>query len=62
MEKIIPKLKKETVFYDSEYNLKVNPFDLKDPRLTLSILKETIFMGMDKLTFDKVICDQFDSE
>ena len=28
-KKIIPQLTKETVYYDSEYNLKVNPFDLK---------------------------------
>lgn len=46
-KKIIPMLKKETVFYDSEFNLKVNPFDLNDPGLTLAILKETIFMGME---------------
>ena len=46
--KIIPRLKKETIFYDSEYNLKVNPFDLNDPGLTLQILKEMIFMGMER--------------
>jgi len=28
---IIPKLTKETVYYDSKHNLKVNPFDLNDP-------------------------------
>lgn len=44
-KKIISRLKKETVFYDSGFNLKVNPFDLNDPGLTLTILKETIFMG-----------------
>ena len=46
--KIIPRLEKETVYYDSEYNLKVNPFDLNDSGLTLLILKETIFMGMEQ--------------
>ena len=48
LKKIIPKLKKETIFYDSTYNFKVNPFDLNDPGLTLQILKETIFMGMER--------------
>ena len=47
-KKIIPSLSKETLCYDSEYNLKVNPFDLNDPGLTLMILKETIFMGMER--------------
>lgn len=46
-KKIAPRLKKETIYYDSESNLKVNPFDLNDPGLTLLILKETIFMGME---------------
>jgi DNA helicase HerA-like ATPase len=44
---IIPRLNKETVYFDSGFNLKVNPFDLNDPGLTLLILKETIFMGME---------------
>lgn len=45
--KIIPRLKKETIYYESESNLKVNPFDLNDPGLTLLILKEMIFVGME---------------
>lgn len=45
-KKIIPKLEKETIYYDSK-NLRVNPFDLNDPGLTLLILKETIFVGME---------------
>jgi DNA helicase HerA-like ATPase len=47
-KKIIPSLSRETIYYDSDYNLKVNPFDLNDPGLTLLILKETIFMGMEQ--------------
>ncbi len=47
-KKIIPKLRKETIYYDPESNLKVNPFDLNDSGLTLFILKETTFMGMER--------------
>jgi DNA helicase HerA-like ATPase len=47
-KKIISRFEKETIYYDSEYNLKVNPFDLNDSGLTLLILKETIFMGMEQ--------------
>jgi DNA helicase HerA-like ATPase len=45
---IIPKLSKETIFYDSGSNLIINPFDLNDVGLTLLLLKETIFMGVEK--------------
>ncbi|MCW4010035.1 MAG: ATP-binding protein [Candidatus Bathyarchaeota archaeon] len=44
---IIPKLKKETVYYDIDSNLKVNPFDLQDPGLTKLLLMETIFKGIE---------------
>jgi len=47
-KKIIPKLEKETLYYDSACSLKVNPFELNDLGLTLLILKETIFMGMEE--------------
>src|SRR4030067_2127959 len=45
---IIPELKKESVYYDVNSNLKVNPFDLQDPGLTKMLLKETIFSGMEQ--------------
>jgi len=47
-KKIIPQLTKETIYYDSECNLKVNPFDLNALGLTLLILKGTIFMEMEQ--------------
>jgi hypothetical protein len=46
-KKIISKPANETVYYDSERNLKVNPSDLNDPGSTLLIIKETIFMAME---------------
>ncbi len=46
--KIIPELNEETIYYDSERNLRVNSFDLNGPELTLLILKETLFMGMER--------------
>jgi hypothetical protein len=44
---IIPQLKKETLYFDIDSNLKVNPFDLQDPGLTKLLLMETVFRGMD---------------
>jgi hypothetical protein len=44
---IIPELKKDTVYYDVNKNLKINPFCLQDCGLTKLLLKETIFKGME---------------
>ncbi len=44
---IIPELKKDTVYYDVNTNLKINPFCLQDCGLTKLLLKETIFKGME---------------
>lgn len=44
---IIPELKKDTVYYDVNKNLKINPFCLQDSGLTKLLLKETIFKGME---------------
>ncbi len=44
---IILQLKKETLYYDVDSNLKVNPFDLQDPGLTKLLLMETIFKGIE---------------
>jgi hypothetical protein len=44
---IIPKLGKETVYYDVCKNIQINPFELKDPGLTKLLLKETIFKGIE---------------
>jgi hypothetical protein len=44
---IIPELKKDTVYYDINKNLKINPFCLGDCGLTKLLLKETIFKGME---------------
>jgi hypothetical protein len=44
---VIPELKKDTVYYDINKNLKVNPFDLQDPGLTKLLLRETIFKGIE---------------
>jgi len=44
---IIPQLKKDTIYYDINKNLKVNPFDLQDPGLTKLLLRETIFKGIE---------------
>jgi hypothetical protein len=44
---IIPELKKDTVYYDINKNLKVNPFDLQDTGLTKLLLMETIFKGIE---------------
>jgi hypothetical protein len=44
---IIPELKKDTVYYDVNKNLKINPFCLEDSGLTKLLLKETIFKGME---------------
>lgn len=45
---IIPELKKESVYFDVDCNLKVNPFDLQDPGLTKMLLKETMFSGIEQ--------------
>jgi len=45
---IIPNLKKETVYYEIENDLKINPFDLNDIGLTRQLLKETVFMGIEQ--------------
>lgn len=44
---IIPNLRKETIYYDVDKNLRINPFDLKDIGLTKLLLKETIFKGIE---------------
>lgn len=44
---IIPELKKDTIYYDVNENLKINPFCLQDSGLTKLLLKETIFQGME---------------
>jgi DNA helicase HerA-like ATPase len=44
---IIPKLGKETVYYDVSKNIHINPFELEDPGLTKLLLKETIFKGIE---------------
>ncbi|RLG47074.1 MAG: hypothetical protein DRN90_05540 [Thermoproteota archaeon] len=46
-KKIIPYLKKETLYYDVEKDMKVNPFDLKDVGLVRRLLKETIFKSVE---------------
>ena len=44
---IIPKFRKETVYYDVCKNIQINPFELKDLGLTKLLLKETIFKGIE---------------
>ncbi len=44
---IIHQLKKETLYFDVDSNLKINPFDLQDPGLTKLLLMETIFKGIE---------------
>ena len=46
-KKIIPCLKKETLYYDIERDMKVNPFDLNDVGLVRRLLKETIFKSVE---------------
>ncbi len=46
-KKIIPFLKAETEYYEVDRNLKVNPFDLNDRGLAKTLLKETIFKGIE---------------
>lgn len=45
---IIPNLKGETKYYSVDQNLKINPFDLKDPALIRELLRETVFKGIEK--------------
>jgi len=44
---IIPELKGKTEYYETERNLKINPFDLNDVGLVKLLLKETIFKGIE---------------
>jgi hypothetical protein len=44
--RIIPRLSKDTLYYASGDNLRLNPFDLKDPGLIKILLMETIFKGV----------------
>lgn len=44
---IIPKLSKETLYYDVCKNVRINPFELQDMGLTKLLLKETIFKGIE---------------
>lgn len=44
---IIPQLREKTEYYETERNLKVNPFDLNDIGLVKLLLKETIFKGIE---------------
>ncbi|MEP0826733.1 MAG: DUF87 domain-containing protein [Nitrososphaera sp.] len=45
---IIPFLKDKTEYYDVGRNLRVNPFDLKDPGLIRELMRETVFKGIEK--------------
>ena len=45
---IIPLLKERTEYYDVAFNLRINPFDLRDPALVRDLLKETVFKGIEK--------------
>lgn len=45
---IIPMLKGRTEYYDVASNLRINPFDLRDPALVRDLLKETVFKGIEK--------------
>jgi len=44
---MIPQLHGKTEYYETERNLKVNPFDLNDVGLVKLLLKETIFKGIE---------------
>ncbi len=44
---IIPQLHGKTEYYETEMNLKINPFDLSDIGLVKLLLKETIFKGIE---------------
>lgn len=44
---LIPRFEKKTVYYDSDNNLRINPFDLNDLALTKTLLRETIFQGIE---------------
>jgi len=44
---IIPQLHNKTEYYETERNLKINPFDLNDIGLVRLLLKETIFKGIE---------------
>ena len=46
-KRIIPHLKRETLYYDVGCDLKINPFDLKDVGLVRRLLKETIFKSLE---------------
>ncbi len=44
---IIPHLKGETQYYATDDNLRINPYDLNDYGLVRTLLKETIFKGIE---------------
>ncbi|KAF6247125.1 hypothetical protein C6990_05440 [Nitrosopumilus sp. b3] len=45
---IIPNLRKETTYCAVGKNLRINPFDLKDPGLIRELFRETVFKGIEK--------------
>ena len=49
---IIPLIKGDVEYYAVDRNLKINPFDLKDPALVRELLRQTIFKGIEKEYLD----------
>lgn len=45
---IIPNLRKATTYCAVGKNLRINPFDLKDPGLIRELFRETVFKGIEK--------------
>jgi hypothetical protein len=45
---LIPLLNGKTEYYDVKSNLRINPFDLKDPGLIRELMRETVFKGIEK--------------
>lgn len=45
---IIPNLKEKTDYYDVASNLRINPFDLKDPALIRELFRQTVFKGIEE--------------
>lgn len=45
---IMPCLKRRAEYYDVGSNLRINPFDLKDPALIRELMRETVFKGIEK--------------
>src|SRR6267143_4045671 len=44
---IIPQLRGETEYYSTNTNLRINPYDLNDYGLVKTLMKETIFHGIE---------------